>query len=156
MALGPNLNAPMTRKAVGRPTPRSGSARALSTSREPPASARSSRRWRCATPLTATAIAPPLDRAYAGRDAEGRRRVLPTDPDVQTLYADAVDEHDAVGLLAEGRHAQARDGARRSTALERVIARSPTTPARITTTSICSRRRPIPSAQRRAPIVSAR
>ena len=68
-----------------------------------------------------------LDRAYAGGDGRGRRPFR-SDPDVQTLYADARDEHDAVGLLAEGRLAEARDGDASSPTLERVIARASRTP----------------------------
>ena len=61
---------------------------------------------------------PALDRAYAAAMARVAT-AYPDDPDVQTLVRRRGHEHDAVGLLAEGRIAEARDhprAARRSNA----------------------------------------
>ena len=126
LALGPNLNAPMT----SRERPRR-------VRRDP------ARRWRRAPRVTTAreralidALAaryapegggdrPALDRAYAVamQKVAGTFPGRPRRPDAVRRRAD---EHDAVGLLAEGRSAEAGDGAcaRRARARDRAACRS--------------------------------
>ena len=88
IALGPNLNAPMTQENGRQAYAAIRQARALSASRDPPRAGTHRGAVAAIRRPTAKAIAPPSNRAYAGAMQKAADR-FEDDPDIQTLFADA-------------------------------------------------------------------
>ena len=155
MALGPNLNAPMTPEN-GRLAHDGDQHGLAARTRRPRASARWSRRWRRATRPIRAADRKALDTRVRRRRWRRSRRAIPGIPTCRRSTPTRV-MNTALGLLAEGRRAEAGDRATRSRRSKRVLARASRSRRRAALLHPrCSRRRTSPSARRRAPIASAR
>ena len=154
MALGPNLNAPMTQE--------NGRAAFAAIRQAMERMPRSSARERALIEALATRYAadgagdrPALDRAYAAAMQKVAARFARR-PGRRDALRRRADEHDAVGLLAEGRIAEAGRPPACSPRWSRSSRGTPTMQARFTITSICWRPPTIPIAPSEAPIGSAR